>query len=201
MTGARRRWLYAAVCLLALVALVLTWNTIRSERGRETADPAPSTTSLADGALTPSNALGAPVPETEPQARTDGSPIAPWWQRVPPVEGDLIPINRMAGGHVRIDRVDNGLQVTIDHLEVATVGKVVENVRIDLSAGAIIGDRRGFWTERGEPWELASVPATDGSVSVTVSPTADMPVEVRSLILFDADSGELLGGAALIPTD
>ncbi|WP_420370387.1 hypothetical protein [Curtobacterium sp. L1-20] len=212
MTGAGRRWLTAVVALLALVAGVIAWDAIQTERRSsdaqpvvtgETATPRP----VSGDALAPSNRLGAPVPAVpvDPGVQDDDSPIAPWWQRVPPVEGDLVPINRLATGHVRIDRGDGGLQITFEHLRVATPDEEVRNLRVVLSAGVVVGERRGYWSERGEPYTLSDLPIGDlpdgGLVSITFQPTTDMPPDVRSVILFDADTGELLGGAALFPVD
>ena len=212
MTWARRRWLFAAVVVLALVALVLAWTTLQTERRTEAARPVATSTSAAvdgqgvvgGGLATPSNTLGAPVPEPDSgsQSDTDGSPIAPWWQRVPPVSGTLLPINRYAGGTVRIEDIpDVGLVITFDDLEVATPGTPPRTLRVLLSSKPVIGAKRGFWADDGAPVVVGDIPADTPSQSLVLADPHVLPPEVRSLILFDADTGELLGGASLIPTD
>jgi hypothetical protein len=210
MTTARRRWLYVAVGVLAVVALVLAWTTLQAERRTTTARPVATSTPVAGqgviggGLATPSNALGAPVPEpeSESQGSTDGSPIAPWWQRVPPVVGTLIPINRSAAGKIRIEDIpDIGLVITFDDLKVATIGTPPRTLRVVLSSKPVIGAKRGFWADDGSPVVVGDVPADTPTQSLVLANPHVLPAEVRSLVLFDADTGELLGGASLIPTD
>lgn len=213
MTGARRRWLYAIVALLAVVLLVLAWYTIRTERGDDASPPVASTTPLAEQGVqggttvSPSNTLGGPAPEPipvpEPDAGSDdrGSPIDPWWRRVPPVAGDLIPIDRYAAGHVRITRTGDHLFVTIEDLRVASYDSELSSVRVLLSDGAVVGARRGYWTQQGDDEDLGTVPADVGTITFDIESPRGMPDDVRSIVLLDPDSGEVLGGAALIPTD
>jgi hypothetical protein len=210
MTTARRRWLYAAVGVLAVVALVVTWTTLQTERRTNDAQPVATSTSdavaergVGGGFATPSNTLGAPVPEPEPgSARTGGSPIAPWWQRVPPVTGTLIPISRYVAGKVRVEDVpDIGLVVQFQDLAVATPGTPPRTLRVVLSAKPVIGAKRGFWADDGSPVVVGDIPAGTPTQSLVLANPHVLPPEVRSLILFDAVTGELLGGASLIPTD
>ena len=212
MTGARRRWLYAGVALLAVVLLVVVWSTIQTERGDDASKPVASTTPLAEQGVqggttvSPSNTLGGSEPASVPSSELDvgsgaGSPIDPWWRRVPPVAGDLIPNDRYAAGHVRITRTGEHLFVTIEDLRVASYDSEVSSVRVLLSEGAVAGERRGYWTQQGDDEDLGTVPADVGTITFDIESPRGMPDEVRSVVLLDPDSGEILGGAALIPTD
>lgn len=207
MTGARRRWLSAAVAVLALVLVLFAWRAIASERAVDAARPVGTTTPLAEQnvqggtRVSPSNTLGAPVPTPEPEDRADGSPIDPWWRRVPPVAGDLVPIDRFASGHVRITRSGDHLLVTIQDLRVASYDSELPEVRVLLSEGSVVGERRGFWTGRGEHDDLGTIPSDVGTITLDLEAPRGIPDPVRSLVLQDPDSERVLGGAALIPTD
>lgn len=207
MTGARRRWLFAAVVVLALVVAVFAWRTIQAERGIDAAQPTVTSTPLAEPdvqggtRVSPSNTLGAPVPVPDTQDHADGSPIDPWWRRVPPVAGDLVPIDRFAAGHVRIARTGDHLLVTIADLRVASYDSELPEVRVLLSEGTVVGERRGYWTRNGEDDDLGTIPSDVGSITFDLEAPRGVPDPVRSLVLLDPDSSEILGGAALIPTD
>lgn len=208
MTGARRRWLVAVVVLLAVALLLAAWYTVQAERGLDVPDSAASSArdrARVDGgtAPAPSNALGAPValPEFEPESDRDGSPIDPWWRRVPPVAGDLVPLNGWASGHVRITRTGTHLFVTIEDLQVASTDEV-SSVRVLLSGGEVVGRPVAYWSAHGDDdEELGVVPADVGTITFDLDSPRGMPEAVRSLVLVDADAGDVLGGAALLPTD
>lgn len=205
MTMARRRWLSAVVAVLAVAALVLVWHTIQTERRLDAAQPVSTTTPVAEqgvrgGAeVAPSNTLGAPAPVPAPQDHS-GSPIDPWWRRVPPVSGDLVSIDRFASGHVRIARTGDHLLVTIKDLRVAST-TALPAVRVLLSEGTVVGARRGYWSQRGEDDDLGTIPSDVGSITFDIESPRGIPDEVRSIVLLDPDSGVVLGGAALIPSD
>lgn len=207
MTGARRRWLFAAVVVLALVVAVFAWRSIQAERGIEVAQPTMTSTALAEQdvqggtRVSPSNTLGAPTPVPDTEDHTDGSPIDPWWRRVPPVAGDLTPIDRFASGHVRIARTGEHLLVTISDLRVASYDSELPEVRVLLSEGTVVGERRGYWTRIGEDDDLGTIPSDVGSITFDLEAPRGVPDPVRSLVVLDPDSGVVLGGAALIPTD
>lgn len=240
MTTARRRWLSAAVGVLAVVVLVVAWTMFQAERRTSAAQPVPTSTGASEpgggdasgGAGGSSSAVGAsdggddqtgtdqgvvggglaadpdalgsaaPVPEGGSPASADGSPIAPWWQRVPPVAGTLLPINRYAAGTVRVENVPGaGLVVAFHDLHVATIGTPPRTLRVLLSAQPVIGERRGFWADSGSPVVVGDIPADVPTQSLVLTNPRVLPPEVRSLVLYDAVTGELLGGASLIPTD
>lgn len=226
MTRARRRWLITAAVVLALVASVLAWKAVQSDRRDDAAQPVPSVTSIAgdggvtggtgtgttggSGAATPSNTLGAPVPAPEAQSQSqassdasvDGSPLAPWWQRVPPVEGDLIPIDRFASGHVRIERDDqDGLVITFRDFEVAKNDRALRSVRVWLSGGAVTGERRGYWLQEGGLFDVGDMPTDTRTLVISVTDPDRLPDPVHSVVLLDPDTGDILGGAPLLPVD
>ncbi|OII05408.1 hypothetical protein [Curtobacterium sp. MCBA15_008] len=217
MTAARRRWLYATVAALFVALVLFAWHTFRAERGTDTAQPVATAqpvdtaTPLAEQGVqggtrvSPSNTLGAPVPAPETSSdaedHADGSPIDPWWRRVPPVAGDLVPIDRFASGHVRITRAGEHLLVTISDLRVASYDAELPTVRVLLSEGAVVGERRGYWTRQGADDDLGTIPSDVGTITFDIEAPRGIPDPVRSLVLLDPDSGEVLGGAALIPTD
>jgi hypothetical protein len=205
MTGARRRWLFAAV---AVLALVVTWNSIRVDRQSDDARPVATGSPLAQQGVSggdpvvPSNALGAPLPEPEVHERGKGSPIAPWWERVPPVEGDLIRIDRYAAGHVRMENdPDLGLFITFDHFTAWSTNRNLRSVRVVLSDGIVVGERRGYWSKRSDVVDVGSIPIDTSEQSLTIDWPERLPADVRSLLLVDPDNGEVLGGAQLIPVD
>ena len=209
MTGARRRWPFVAGGVFVAVALVLAWTTLQSERRASEARPVDIETPLVEpsvegGALAPpSNALGALIPAPSPESGWSGdeSPIAPWWQRVPPVEGDLLPIDRGITGHVRIeDDPDLGLVVSIDHFAVRSPNRYLKAVRVVLSNGMVVGDGRGYWSDRGQAVDVGSLPIDTTEQSLTITTPQILPDDVRSILIRDPDNGEVIGGAGLIPT-
>jgi len=215
MTAARRRWLTAAAAVLAVVLALVAWYAIQAERGSDTAQPVATSTPIAEQGVrggtrvSPSNTLGAPVPAPEASSdtssdtddRADGSPIDPWWRRVPPVAGDLVPIDRFASGHVRITRAGDHLLVTIQDLRVASYDSELPAVRVLLSEGSVVGERRGYWTQQGADDDLGTIPSDVGTITFDLEAPRGIPDPVRSVVLLDPDSGQILGGAALIPTD
>lgn len=143
-------------------------------------------------------------------------PTAPWWERVPPVEGDLLPINRYAAGHITVERTgDHELSVRIDHFDLAWgtadgSGGPGE-ARVVLSAGTVIGERRGYWSQQRGAATVGTV-HVDADARQRVPPTVEfhvddpdrLPAEVRSAVVLrvsddPALDGEVLGGAALLP--
>jgi hypothetical protein len=217
MTRASRRWLFAAVALLALVAVLVAWRAIQTERGIDAAEPVATTTPLAEQGLqggtlvSPSNTLGAPVPEPATDDHADGSPIDAWWRRVPPVAGDLVPIapidgiasghGRSASGNVRIARAGEHLLVRITDLRVASSDTELPEVRVVLSEGTVVGARPGLWTGHEDDDDLGTIPSDVGTITFDLEAPRGIPDPVRSLVLLDPDSGAVLGGAALLPTD
>ncbi|MEK6311068.1 MULTISPECIES: hypothetical protein [Curtobacterium] len=133
-------------------------------------------------------------------------PTAPWAERVPPVAGDLVPIDRYAAGHVTITRHGaGGLRIRIDHFDVAwpsVEGPVeVGSVRVLLSAGPVVGERRGYWAQRGEPVDVGTV-EVEPTVVIDVPASTRLPADVRSVVLERASDdpetdGRVMGGAAL----
>lgn len=207
MTTVRRRWLFAAVAALAVVVVLLAWHTLQAERGNDAAQPDATTTPLAEQSVqggtrvSPSSTLGGSAAGPESEDHADGSPIDPWWRRVPPVGGDLVPIDRFASGHVRIARSGDHLLVTIEDLRVASYDSELPTVRVLLSAGTVVGERRGYWTRQGEDDDLGTIPSDVGTITFDIEAPRGVPDPVRSVVLLDPDSGDVLGGAALIPTD
>ncbi|GGL05829.1 hypothetical protein JOE58_000301 [Curtobacterium luteum] len=145
-------------------------------------------------------------------------PTAPWWERVPPVEGDLLPINRYAAGHVTIVRAgDHALTVRIDHFNLAWATAEGSGgpgeARVVLSAGTVIGERRGYWSEQRGAATVGTVQVdTDArhrvpsTVEFRVDDPDRLPADVRSVVVLrvsddPALDGEVLGGAALLPAD
>ncbi|MDQ0539556.1 hypothetical protein QF011_002118 [Curtobacterium flaccumfaciens] len=151
-----------------------------------------------DVRLQPSDALGEPI-EPEPVRPVDGSPIDPWWRRVPPVSGDIVGIGAAASGHVRItaNTGDVTLAVEIDHLETGGDGPV----DVVLSAGTVRGGSKPMWTPVGESYELFQADGVEQGLTVVLGEPWTLPDEVRSLVLLDAGTGTVLGGAALVPSD
>ncbi|ROP74091.1 hypothetical protein EDF19_0167 [Curtobacterium sp. PhB115] len=148
--------------------------------------------------LQPANGLGSPI-EPEGVQPVDSSPIEPWWLRVPPVAGDIVGIGSKASGHVRIGRIsgDDTLAVEIDHLETGTDGPV----DVVLSAGTVTGGSKPTWTRSGDSFDLFEADGVEQGLTVMLSDPWALPDEVRSLVLLDAATGKVLGGAALLPTE
>ncbi|QYI98298.1 hypothetical protein K0028_05100 [Curtobacterium flaccumfaciens pv. flaccumfaciens] len=159
---------------------------------------APEPARSPDNGLQPTNALEEPI-EPEPVRPVDGSPIDPWWRRVPPVSGDIVGIGAAASGHVRIagNTGDETLAVEIDHLETGGDGPV----DVVLSAGTVRGGSKPVWTPAGESYDLFQAAGVEQGLTVVLSDPWSLPDEVRSLVLLDADTGTVLGGAALVPSD
>ncbi|MFS0729943.1 hypothetical protein ABC270_07665 [Curtobacterium sp. 1P10AnD] len=154
--------------------------------------------------------LGATPGVARTPAGAGVDPTAPWAERVPPVAGDLIPIDRYAAGHVSITRHGaGGLRITIDHFDVAwpsVEGPVdIGSVRVLLSAGQVVGERRGYWAQRGEPVDVGTVEVAP-TVVVDVPASTRLPADVRSLVLLrgsdDPETDDrVIGGAALFLTE
>lgn len=213
MTRAGRRWLFAAVVLLALVVALLAWRTIQAERSVDAAPPVATTTPLTEqgvqggqgmqgGTLvSPSNTLGAPVAAPDTVDPADGSPIDPWWRRVPPVAGDLVPLDGSASGHVRIARAGDHLLIRITDLRVASSNAEPPEVRVLLSEGTVVGGRFRPSTQHGEDDDLGTIPSDVGTITFDLESPRGVPDPVRSLVVLDPESGAVLGGATLLPTD
>lgn len=157
----------------------------------------------------PGGAGATPVAARTP-AGADVDPTAPWAERVPPVAGDLVPIDRYAAGHVSITRHGaGGLRIRIDHLDVAwpsVEGPVdVGSVRVLLSDGQVVGDRRGYWAQHSEPVDVGTVEVAP-TVVIDVPASTRLPADVRSLVLLrgseDPETDDrIIGGAALFLTE
>jgi hypothetical protein len=120
-------------------------------------------------------------------------------QPSPPVSGDIVGIGAAASGHVRIagNTGDETLAVEIDHLETGGDGPV----DVVLSAGTVRGGSEPMWTPAGESYDLFRADGVEQGLTVVLSDPWSLPDEVRSLVLLDADTGTVLGGAALVPSD
>lgn len=151
--------------------------------------------------LRPSNGLGVPLPEASPAVQpVDSSPIEPWWRRVPPVSGDIVGIDgAAASGHVHIagNTGDATLAVDISHLKTGTTGPV----DVVLSGGTVTGGKDPEWTPAGESFDVFQAAGVEEGLTVVLSDPWTLPDEVRSLVLLDAATGTVLGGAALVPSD
>ncbi|KTR07095.1 hypothetical protein [Curtobacterium luteum] len=156
------------------------------------------------------DAVGATPVAARTPAGAGVDPTAPWAERVPPVAGDLIPIDRSAAGHVSITRHgDGGLRITIDHFDVAwpsVEGPVdVGAVRVLLSDGQVVGDRRGYWAHHSEPVDVGTVEVRP-TVVIDVPASTRLPADVRSLVLLRGSEDpeiddRVIGGAALFLTE
>ncbi|MGN8049954.1 hypothetical protein ACTJKO_09715 [Curtobacterium sp. 22159] len=72
-------------------------------------------------------------------------------------------------------------------------------VRVVLSNGMVVGDRRGYWSG-GQAVDVGSIPIDTEEQSLTITTPQILPEDVRSILIRDPDTGEVIGGAALIPT-
>jgi hypothetical protein len=151
-------------------------------------------------------ATGLPVDEAQA--------TGPWWRRALPIAGDLVPIGGDVHGSVRLEVVgEQVVQITLTRVRVTsgsrtsesgtsgsgTSGSHVGAVRVELSAGDVIGTERAQWTGDDVPADFGSfTPDGEHPVLVIVDPQ-DLPPVVHSVLLFDADTGDLLGGAELLP--
>ncbi|GAA1491754.1 hypothetical protein [Curtobacterium herbarum] len=135
----------------------------------------------------------------------DAAPApGPWWRRVLPIAGDLVPIRGAVRGNVRLQVVgEQVVQVTLTGVQVTAVPGSTRShvgaVRVQLSAGDVIGTERAQWTGDDVPADFGSfTPDGEHPVLVIVDPQ-DLPPVVHSVLLVDADTGDLLGGAELLP--
>lgn len=72
-------------------------------------------------------------------------------------------------------------------------------VRVELSSSDVIGTERAQWTGDDVPADFGTfTPDGEHTVLVIVDPQ-DLPPVVHSVLLVDADTGDLLGGAELLP--
>lgn len=141
--------------------------------------------------------------------------VGPWWRRALPIAGDLVPIRGEVRGNVRLEVVgEQVVQVVLTGVQVtaspAPTGSVkpgstasprphVGAVRVELSSGDVIGSERAQWTGDDVPADFGTfTPDGEHTVLVIVDPQ-DLPPVVHSVLLVDADTGDLLGGAELLP--
>ncbi|NQW91172.1 hypothetical protein HQQ88_12820 [Curtobacterium sp. VKM Ac-2861] len=206
-TDRRRLALVGALVAVVVVGSVSLWTVshapseddtvTRSDRAAPVPEPAQSP---AEG-LRPSNGLGVPLPEASPAVQpVDSSPIEPWWRRVPPVSGDIVGIDgAAASGHVHIaaNTGDATLAVDISRLKTGTSGPV----DVVLSGGTVTGGKDPEWTPAGESFDVFQAAGVEQGLTVVLSDPWTLPDEVRSLVLLDAATGTVLGGAALVPSD
>ncbi|QQD77178.1 hypothetical protein I8920_05430 [Curtobacterium sp. YC1] len=196
----RRLALVSGLVAVVVVGSVSLWTVSHEPVHDDTvtrADPIDSEPARSPGVgLRPANGLGDPV-EPEPVRPVDDSPIDPWWLRVPPVAGDIVGIGADSSGHVRIagSTDDETLAVQIDHLETGVGGPV----DVVLSAGTVRGGTKPMWTPAGESFALFQADGVEQGLTVVLADPWELPDEVRSLVLLDAGTGTVLGGAALLP--
>ena len=206
MIARTRRWLFLAAAAVSIVLIGLAWSAIQADRGSNSAHPVPTVTSRTNTGQVPPNGEPATprdvrdAPTSGPDGTAFNSPLNDWWQRVPPVAGNLIWIDRYAEGRVRVDRERGRLVVHFEDLTVGAYDSEVRSVRVLLSAGTVVGEHRGYWSQMGAPYDVGDIPADQESVSIAVPSPSKLPDEVRSLILVDVDTGKVLGGAPLLPT-
>ncbi len=141
--------------------------------------------------------------------------VGPWWRRALPIAGDLVPIRGEVRGNVRLEVVgEQVVQIVLTGVQVtaspAPTGSVkpgstasprphVGAVRVELSSGDVIGSERAQWTGDDVPADFGTfTPDGEHTVLVIVDPQ-DLPPVVHSVLLVDADTGDLLGGAELLP--
>ncbi|MDY1003637.1 hypothetical protein [Curtobacterium sp. CFBP9011] len=151
--------------------------------------------------------------------------VGPWWRRALPIAGDLVPIRGEVRGNVRLEVVgEQVVQVVLTGVQVTaspdptgstktgstttgstTTGSAASTrshigaVRVELSSGDVIGTERAQWTGADVPADFGSfTPDGEHPVLVIVDPQ-DLPPVVHSVLLVDADTGDLLGGAELLP--
>ncbi|MGN8050858.1 hypothetical protein ACTJKO_14340 [Curtobacterium sp. 22159] len=198
--------LVAAVVVVGVIGLA--WTSIRADREADLARPVPTSSAANTGTGTgtvggPSDGASPPpatgAPDATPAASAPGSPLDDWWRRVPPVAGRLIWIDRYAEGRVRIDRDGDRLVVHFEDLVLAAYDSEVRSARVVLSEGTVVGERRGYWSQEGRPYEVGAIPSGRRSLSIDVPSPSNVPDAVRSIVLLDADTGEVLGGAPLLP--
>ncbi len=187
--------------VLAALAVVvsgagLVWFATHAGDGE---DPTPvDPRVVAAGPPLVSNTLGAVVPgdtTTElpvPRAVTD------WLGHALPLSGRIVPVDGGVRGTVRLERTDGpSLAVRLDDLE---VGAGHGGVRVALSqraspteAAASVGTSAAT--------VLTSVPADGGSVTIALGTLGSLPPDVRTVVLLDDGSHEVLGTALLLPSD
>lgn len=146
--------------------------------------------------------------------------VGPWWRRALPIAGDLVPIRGEVRGNVRLEVVgEQVVQVVLTGVQVTaspdptgstktgstTTGSAASTrshigaVRVELSSGDVIGTERAQWTGADVPADFGTfTPDGEHTVLVIVDPQ-DLPPVVHSVLLVDADTGDLLGGAELLP--
>ena len=139
----------------------------------------------------------------------------PWWRRALPIAGDLVPIRGEVRGNVRLEVVgEQVVQVVLTGVQVTASPAPTESVkpgstasprphvgavRVELSSGDVIGSERAQWTGDDVPADFGTfTPDGEHTVLVIVDPQ-DLPPVVHSVLLVDADTGDLLGGAELLP--
>lgn len=162
---------------------------------------ATGTTSVADAAT------GLPVDTAQA--------VGLWWRRALPIAGDLVPIRGEVRGNVRLEVVgEQVVQVVLTGVQVTATpdptGSVkpgstasprphIGAVRVELSSSDVIGTERAQWTGDDVPADFGTfTPDGEHTVLVIVDPQ-DLPPVVHSVLLVDADTGDLLGGAELLP--
>ena len=134
----------------------------------------------------------------------DAQASGPWWRRALPIAGDLVPIRGEIRGNVRLEVVgEQVVQITLTGVRVTagsgTTGSHVGAVRVQLSSGDVLGSERAQWSGDDVPADFGSfTPDGEHPVLVIVDPQ-DLPPVVHSVLLVDADTGDLLGGAELLP--
>ncbi|PZE93490.1 hypothetical protein DEI95_07090 [Curtobacterium sp. MCBD17_008] len=134
----------------------------------------------------------------------DGQASAPWWRRALPIAGDLVPIRGDVRGTVRLEVVgEQVVQITLTGVRVdagsGATGSHVGAVRVQLSSGDVVGTDRARWTGDDVPADVGSfTPDGEHPVLVIVDPQ-DLPSVVHSVLLVDAGTGAVLGGAELLP--
>ncbi|OII15416.1 hypothetical protein BIU97_14705 [Curtobacterium sp. MCBA15_009] len=190
-----------AAVAVAVVGAVALWSGARSDDQEpvarvDTVDH--GTARVPAEGLVPSNGLGDTVPDSGEQARpVDTSPVEPWWLRVPPVAGEVVGVGGAASGHVRIARLggEDAIEVHVDGLRT----RARSGVSVVLAAGTVPADGDPRTEIPGTSVELAQFQASERELSITVGDPWSLPEEVRSLVLTDTATGEVVGSATLVP--
>ncbi|PZE81289.1 hypothetical protein DEI91_12815 [Curtobacterium sp. MCBD17_032] len=160
------------------------------------ADDTSSTSTGGGDATVVDAATGLPV--------DDAQVSAPWWRRALPIAGDLVPVDGDVHGSVRLEVVgEQVVQVTLTGVRVkaqpGSTGSYLGAVRVRLSSGDVVGAGWAEWIGDDVPVDVGSfTPDGEHTVLVIVDPQ-DLPPVVHSVLLVDANTGDVLAGAELLP--
>jgi hypothetical protein len=171
--------------------------------------PDEPTSEAADGASAFSVGAGPSGDTTVADAATglpvdDAQASAPWWRRVLPIAGRLVPIQGDVRGAVRLEVVgEQVVQITLTGVQVdagdGTTGSHVGTVRVQLSSGDVVGTERARWIGDDVPSDFGSFTPDGEHPVLIIVESQDLPSVVHSVLLVDAGTGAVLGGAELLP--